>query len=354
MTTQLSSSHLLLSATLTLAAVAISGCGAKSDDAAGATATDTRSVSASSSAVGTATDAGLNALYGGGAVAWQPELDFRTRSDGPTDEVMRSVTDAPPAPHSGSGDITVSTYTNPLMTSGTIHWQADSSGLPAGWYHVSLTFDSAAPFTVTTENGDVATIASGVVDFYVHNVDGSNDGVGNWTRTVDTWTSISGTPLQVSTTVSGGISRSATITGLRHAHRAITRTKDAGTGTITRADAVTIDGDLSDLSVLSLSPALSSGPSMADRAGASHPFTKWQHVVTSEGVTHTNVWNRYCTYTASYTYAPGTVSWTGTFSGVNENIYLTHDGVTVGPLTDAQVVARFQMLHNLNKAAGQF
>lgn len=346
---------------LVAGALALGGCGSGSSTSATVTNTlpsahEAQTASAASSAVGVATDAGLNQLFVGGAIALRTPLRVGPLSDGaPYDEIMRSVADAPPAPAApGAAVITTTGYSNPVVVSGQIGYEADTAGLAAGWYHVALTFSASNAFTIRSDEGNMAAVTGGRIDLYVHNQDGSDDGVGGWTRQLDSYVSIADSaPVTVTVTLAGGVVRTSTLTGLRHVGRAIKHTRSGSL--VTRADAVTVDGDLS---AVPLSPPVGSGPTMLDRAGANQVFTRWVHAVdiTEGGVTarHVFQWDRHCTYTVTYTYLVGALTWTGSVTGYTENVYVARDGTAVGPLTDLQLALRFGLLHDLNGSAAHF
>jgi hypothetical protein len=163
----------------------------------------------------------------------------------------------------------------------------------------------------------------------------------------------SGNAVTVTIALANGASRTATLSGERHASRAITRTKTTAVSgtTISRTDNVTIDGDLSAVPV-----GLTSGPTMNDKASNPHLFTKWTHTLSTPTATHTLVWDRFATWTANWTYTSGvTPGWSAAISSMNENIYIQRDGGAVlGPMDDVDLRNRFRILHDLNGAAQHF
>ena len=343
-----------------LGALLVSACGGTNDDNGGtplsAATLDARTASAASAVGGTATDAGLNQLYAGGSIALREPPKHGPVGDGGSgvNEIIRSLTNARPEPFTGAGMITTATYTNPIVVSGSISYSSDTTGLPANWYHIALDFSSTSPFTITTDEGDQAAITGGQIDLYVLNTDGADDGAGNWSRTVDSYVTIPATsPVTIVVTLRDGTVRNASLTGERHVNRGIIRTV-TGT-TVSRTDAVTIDGNVAPVPI---TPAMVDGPSLLDRNGTGQVFTQWNHAVQISGAlgpaTATLVWNRYCTYTVSYSYQVGTVVWSGAIANYFENIYLTRNGVQVGPLSDLQVLADYGILHDLNGSGGQF
>jgi len=240
-----------------------------------------------------------------------------------------------------------------MTLAGSISYSSDTTALPANWYHISLDFSASSPFTITTDEGDRAAITGGQIDLYVLNADGADDGVGNWSRTVDSYVTIpAASPVTIVVTLSDGTVRNATLSGERHVNRGIIRTV-TGT-TVSRTDAVTIDGNVA---AVPITPAMVNGPSLLDRNGNGQVFTQWNHAVqvnNSLGTTATLVWNRYCTYTVSYSYQVGTVVWSGAITNYFENVYLTRNGVQVGPLSDLQLLVDYGILHNINGSGGQF
>ncbi len=46
--------------------------------------------------------------------------------------------------------------------------------------------------------------------------------------------------------------------------------------------------------------------------------------------------------------------WSGAISNYFENVYITRDGVQVGPLSDLQIYLDYRMLHNLNGSGCEF
>jgi hypothetical protein len=341
-------------------ALLLTGCGG-SDSAStttgpSTTAQDAQTASASSAVAGTATDAGLNQLYVGGSIALLEPPRTGVVSDGGSGitEIMRSASVVRPEPLTGAGMITTTLYTNPVMISGSIAYSSDTVGLPANWYHISLTFSASAPFTIRTDEGNTAAITGGELDMYVHNVDGTDDGAGTWTRTVDSYESIpAGSPLTVTVTLGNGTVRTSSLTGLRHVVRGITHALNGST--VTRTDNVQVDGNVSGVPI---TPSLTNGPSLPDRTGTSQVFTDWQSAVqinTGGQITdHTFVWNRYCTYTVTYTYQLGTIVWSGAISDYVENVYVTLDGVQVGPLSDLQIDIDYLLLHNMNGSGAEY
>ncbi len=351
--------RLCASVALVLGALLASACG-KSDNSGGnafsAATLDARTGSAASAVGGTATDAGLNQLYVGGSIALreQPRVGPVSDGDSGVNEIIRSLGNVRPEPVTGAGMITAATYTNPIVLSGSISYSSDTTSLPANWYHVSLDFSAATPFTIITDEGDHAAITGGQIDLYVQNADGADDGLGDWSRTVDTYVSIPvANPLTIVVTLSDGTVRTATLSGERHVNRAINRTV-TGT-TVARTDGVTIDGSVA---AVPITPVMVNGPSLLDRNGNGQVFTQWNHGVQIAGAggttSDTVVWNRYCTYTVSYSYQVGTLVWSGAIANYFENVYLTRNGVQVGPLSDLQLFIDYRILHNINGSGGQY
>jgi hypothetical protein len=342
-----------------LGALFASSCGKSSNGGSSllpGTTEEARTASGASAVSGTALDAGLNQLYSGGSIALREQPRGGPVSDGNSGpyEIIRSLNNTRPEPFTGAGMITAATYTNPIVVSGSISYSSDTSGLPANWYHVSLDFSSTSPFTITTDEGDRAAITGGQIDLYVQNIDGADDGVGNWSRTVDSYVSIAAaSPITIVVTLTDGTVRTSTLTGERHVNRVINRTV-AGS-TVSRSDGVTIDGNVAGVPI---APALTNGPSLNDRNGASHAFTQWNHAVQVAAaggtVNHIFVWNRYCTYTVSYSYQVGTLVWSGAISNYFENVYVSLDGTQAGPLSDLQLYVDYRMLHNLNGSGCQY
>jgi hypothetical protein len=317
---------------------------------------DTRTASGASAAAGTATDAGLNQLYVGGSIALRELPGHGPVSDGNSgvNEIIRSLNNVRPEPVTGAGMITSTTYANPIVVSGSISYSSDTNGLPANWYHVSLDFSSTSPFTITTDEGDRAAITGGQINLYVLNTDGADDSAGNWSRTVDSYVVIPATsPVTVVVTLTDGTVRTSSLTGERHVNRVINRTV-SGT-TVSRSDGVTIDGTVAPVPI---TPALANGPGLVDRNGTGQVFTQWNNAVQIDvagGINnHTFVWDRYCTYTVSYSYQVGTLVWSGAISNYVENVYVTLDGVQVGPLSDLQLYVDYALLHDLNRSGGQY
>jgi|GEM_PF-6904959 hypothetical protein len=355
--------HLLQSLTacaLLTGALALTGCGSSnnaSNSPAQTTGGDAQATSAASSAVGLASDAGLNQLYNKGVAAFREAPRSTIVNDGPrpVNEIIFCLNNTPPSPAIGSSVITTTAYPSPIYTSGQIQFEADSTGLPADWYHISLSFTSGNPFVVTNEEGDVITIDSGSFELYVSDPGAVGSGTpGDWTDTIDCYAYIAqSAPITAVVQLASGGTRTTSLSGLRHVKRAITRSI-TGT-TVTRADNVTIDGDYSNLSGI-VTPTIVSGPSLADRNGTIHPFTMWQHTTTlADGLVHTFLWDRHCTYSVTYTYQQGSPTWIGTIANYYENVYIQKDDLPqIGPLSDIKLALDYGIIIDMNRGAALY
>ena len=124
---------------------------------------------------------------------------------------------------------------------------------------------------------------------------------------------------------------------------------------MTRSDNVTINGDYSGLSGI-VTPAIASGPLLADRNGTERYFTMWKHTTTlGDGKVHTFLWDRFCTYAVSYTYTQGSPTWIGTISSYFENVYVQKDSLPqIGPLSDVLLNLDYRIIIDMNRGAALF
>jgi hypothetical protein len=320
------------------------------------TAGDAQATGAGSAAVGLAADAGLNQLYTQGVAAFREAPHTALVNDGPkpVNEIIFCLNNNPPTPALQTSVITTTGYPSPVFTSGQIQFEADSTGLPAHWYHLTLEFTSSTPFVMTNEEGDIVTISSGSFELYVMDPGAVVSAPGDWTDTIDCYAYIAQTaPITAVVQLASGGTRTTTLYGLRHVNRAITRSI---TGTqVSRNDNVAVNGDYSGLSGI-VTPAIASGPLLADRTGTDRLFTMWHHSTTlGDGMVHTFVWDRYCTYAVAYTYPQGSPTWTGTISGYFENVYIQKDSLPqIGPLSDVLLNFNYGIVINMNLGAALF
>ena len=171
-------------------ALALAGCGNgnnASSDNPQATGGDAQATGAGSAAVGLASDAGLNQLYSQGVAAFREAPHTSLVHDGPrpVNEIIFCLNNTPPAPAIQTSVITTTAYPSPVYTSGQIQFEADDTGLPATWYHLTLGFTAGNPFVITNEEGDVVTISSGSFELYVMDPGAVVSAPGDWTDTID-------------------------------------------------------------------------------------------------------------------------------------------------------------------------
>jgi hypothetical protein len=330
-------------------------------------ADDAAQSSAASAAVGTATDAGVSQLFAGGTaakaiidpapvVAWQSSHDV-IMHDGPSplSALVKSV-DTTPSPAISSGMITAGPNFGGSGASGSIPYEIDTTGLPANYFHVQLTFDASHTLTLHTENGDTAVINSGELDIYVVGTLVSSNGAGNWDYRIDHYSTMpTANPITVNVTTAAGGSWVTKITGLRHGNREYVRTRTPVTGslpTITLTESFTVDGNFSGFPTGTTVANPGNGPTLADTAGATHAFTKWVFAaVGSAGGTHTFTWDRYATFGLNYVRTGGTAL-SVTVNAPFENVYITKDGGTpVGPLSQAGLSSQFHITNDLSQSA---
>ena len=337
---------------------------------------DVAQSSAASVAVGSAADAGVTQLFSGGtaakiildphpALAWQAPKD-RLMNDGPSplDVLVKSV-DTSPAPTLSSGTLNPSYLpANAGASASGIPYAIDSTGLPAGFFHIQLMFDATHVLTIHDDNGDTAVINAGELDIYVEGTLVSAGTVaqgtfGNWDYVVTHYCTMpAANPITVHVTTNAGNTWTTTVTGLRHCTREYVRTR-VGTGDaaqITLAETTTVDGDFSGYPTGAAVASPGNGPSMADANGGMHDFTKWSFAsVNAAGATHSFVWDRYATFGLTYSHtgvAVGTVSISVT---PFDNIYITKDGGTaVGPLTPDGLNSRFHVVGTVTGAAADY
>jgi hypothetical protein len=365
---------LLLSLTTFGIAMATVGCGAGSGTDASTTSTstptaasDASTASAGSAAAGVATDAGFAQLYQGGVpVAWRASRETATISDGVTVDAVALASSlggpGTPTVQNTSADGQALALANGQTASGTFTFISDQlapdlSTLPTNWWHVKLAFDhQTQAFTVTNDDGASATITAGELDLYIYDVTTAGSAPGNWTRTAQVYSVIPSTnPLTMTITPTSGGTRNSTLTGIRHAQHAITRSND-GTN-VTRAETTTVDGDATTL--LGAIPSVStlqvaSGPTLADAGtpATNRLFTKWLHTTTlADASVHPLQWDRWATFTVTKVRPASATAWSSiTFSNEQQAIYLTRNGVQAGPFTRQQLASGFNLVMDLTKA----
>jgi hypothetical protein len=320
---------------------------------------DMSGIAAAAIAVGTAGDFGLAQLYQGtSAVAGLGNAGIQAAlrdvsNGGPGIPAAQSVildgaTLATAAGGTASGTLA---FTSDLLA-------PDGSALPGSWWHLRL--DAAGQttsFAVTADDGAIATLTSGALDAYV--LDGATTvtSPGIWTQTVDLWLIAKpSAPVRLSVTPLGGLSRSLTLSGIRHVRHQITRT-DNGT-TVTRVDNGTVDGDGTTLvaAIPSISTAfgLSSGPQRDDSSFPRVPryFASWrQDTALAGGTSHVWTFERVASWSLTQTKPTGSATWTGASIGSSTGShYLDRDGVREGVYNNSGLLNRWLLTVDVSKS----
>jgi len=365
------------SATLTALAL-LAGCGSSSSSATTTVTTpvvskdDAAQSTAASGAVGAATDAGVSELFAGGTaaklltndgpvVAWQSSPDA-IMHDGPSPlaALVKSV-DTAPSPAVSSGMITFGADYGGAGASGSVPYEIDTTGLPANYYHVVLTFSPTNTLTLHTENGDTAVINGGELDIYVTGTLVSSDGSGNWDYKLDHYSTMpTANPITVNVTTVNNVSWVTRITGLRHGAREYVRSKNTSGAqpVITLTESFTIDGNFAGFptptgtatAAAAVVANPGNGPSLLDTNGAAHLFTKWTFASTTANAVHSFVWDRYATFGLTYV-RTGSTALSVTVNSPFDNYYITKDGTQVGPLSPTTLSTQFTVTSDLTQTA---
>jgi hypothetical protein len=357
-------------------AVLLAGCGSDATSTATTVTTpgsdDAAQSGASSAAVGSASDAGVSQLFSGGTaamamidphpvVAWQlVRRDGMDDGPAPLDALVKS-SDTAPAPNGGSTTITAGPNFGGPGCSGSFPCEIDTGGtLPAGYYHVALTFDTAHTLTLHTENGDTATITGGELDLYVKGTDVTPSGhpLGSWDYIIDVYSTMPATnPIVVNVTTANGGSWTTRVNGLRHGKREYVRSQTGiGAGAVVSlTESFTVDGDFSGFPAGTTVPNPGNGPLLLDRGNSQHNFTKWVfNSVGAAGGSHVFTWDRYATFGLNYVRTGGTAL-TVSVTAPAENIYITKDtGLPVGPLDLAGLKAQYHVSGDLTQSAASY
>jgi hypothetical protein len=320
---------------------------------------DMSGVAAAAIAVGTAGDFGLAQLYQGttavAAIGNRGSgVELRDASNGgPGIPAAQSVILDGPTLAAAAGGTATGTlaFTSDLLA-------PDGSTLPGSWWHVHL--DAAGqtiPFTVTADDGALASLTSGTLDGYV--LDGATTIIspGNWTQNVDLWLiAAPAAPVSLSVAPLNGLPRSLTLSGIRHIHRVVTRNDD-GT-TVTRVDTGTVDGDgtvlVAAIPSITSTFGLSSGPLLTDSSFPRVPFlfATWREdTALAGGTSHTWTFDRVATWSLTQTKPTGSTIWTGaTINSTTGSNYLDLDGGREGVYTDAGLLNRWGLTVDVSRS----
>jgi len=184
---------------------------------------------------------------------------------------------------------------------------------------LTVTFDQGNVVYTDPANGATATITNGSYTFsYAANYNQAS--LHNWTLSLDTSLAVpSGSPLSWTVQRPSGAVHALTLAGYRHVNWQEMRAYTAGTTNslaITRTiDGAPLPGTTSPMGVANVDPA-----------NPSRLFTNWDYADNGDAA----VWNRYDNATLTYTFGPPVTSVTG---GVTQEIYITENGVVMGPFT---------------------
>lgn len=185
---------------------------------------------------------------------------------------------------------------------------------------VSVDFSQPAgsPLTINDPTSGIrAVISAGTISLSVAS-SYTYAGIGNWVLNVDT-TAVVPPSLSCSLT-KGGATTTTQLSGNRQVQTTLTR--------------ATLAAPLrSTLTVRRVIKGTATNPRDATET---NKFTQWTTTATTAGVTDTVIWNRNADFTITYdllgaTATPGTTS---------DRIFVTYNGIVVGPYTAAQIASR--------------